>query len=102
MLRMLKVKHLATEESKLKNGATLLYTPISTAPRLAFSMFLPGGNVLDSIPGLSDVVDRLLMKGTDSRTQEQISIEIDGLTLEVDTDTKRDYTAIHATMLEED
>jgi predicted Zn-dependent peptidase len=99
---MLKVKHLATEESKLKNGATLLYTPISTAPRLAFSMFLPGGNVLDRIPGLSDVVDRLLMKGTDSRTQEQISIEIDGLTLEVDTDTKRDYTAIHATMLEED
>ena len=99
---MLKIKQLATEESKLQNGATLLYTPISTAPRLAFSMFLPGGNLLDSVPGLSDMVDRLLMKGTATRTQEQISIEIDGLTLEVDTDTKRDYTAIHATMLEED
>jgi zinc protease len=99
---MLKVKQLATEEIKLNNGATLLYTPINTAPRLAFSMFLPGGNLLDRIPGLSDVVDRLLMKGTATRTQEQISIEIDGLTLEVDTDTKRDYTSIHATMLEED
>lgn len=99
---MLKVKQLVTEQSTLKNGATLLYTPISTAPRLAFSMFLPGGNVLDPIPGLSDIVDRLLMKGTATRTQEQISIEIDGLTLEVDSDTKRDYTAIHATMLEED
>jgi len=99
---MLKVKQLATEESKLNNGATLLYTPINTAPRLAFSMFLPGGNLLDRIPGLSDMVDRLLMKGTETRSQEQISIEIDGLTLEVDTDTKRDYTAIHATMLEED
>lgn len=99
---MLKVKPLATEESQLKNGATLLYTPIDTAPRLAFSMFLPGGNLLDSIPGLSDMVDRLLMKGTKSRSQEQISVEIDGLTLEVDSDTKRDYTAIHATMLEED
>lgn len=99
---MLKVKQLATEQSTLKNGATLLYTPISTAPRLAFSMFLPGGNALDPVPGLSDMVDRLLMKGTASRTQEQISIEIDGLTLEVDSDTKRDYTALHATMLEED
>jgi zinc protease len=69
---------------------------------LAFSMFLPGGNLLDSIPGLSDMVDRLLMKGTKTRSQEQISVEIDGLTLEVDSDTKRDYTAIHATMLEED
>ena len=99
---MLKVQRLATEESRLKNGATLLYTPIETAPRLAFSLFLPGGNLLDTVPGLSDMVDRLLMKGTQSRTQEQISVEIDGLTLEVDSDTKRDYTAIHATMLEED
>ncbi len=99
---MLKVQRLATEESRLNNGATLLYTPIETAPRLAFSLFLPGGNLLDTVPGLSDMVDRLLMKGTQSRTQEQISVEIDGLTLEVDSDTKRDYTAIHATMLEED
>jgi zinc protease len=96
------VRKLATEKSVLKNGSTLLYTPIVTAPRLAFSMFLPGGNLLDTVPGTSDMVDRLLMKGTATRSQEQISVEIDGLTLEVDTDTKRDYTAIHATMLEED
>lgn len=99
---MLKAKTITSEKTTLRNSATLLYTPIQTAPRLAFSMFLPGGNVLDTIPGLSDMVDRLLMKGTQSRSQEQISIEIDGLTLEVDSDTKRDYTAIHATMLEED
>lgn len=96
------IRKLTTEESRLSNGATLLYTPITTAPRLAFSMYLPGGNLLDSVSGISDMVDRLLMKGTTTRSQEQISIEIDGLTLEVDTDTKRDYTAIHATMLEED
>ncbi len=104
---MLKEKTLSsdwmkTQESKLSNGATLLHTPIETAPRLAISMFLPGGNLLDPVPGLSDMVDRLLMKGTQTRSQEQISIEIDGLTLEVDTDTKRDYSSIHATLLEED
>lgn len=96
------VKSLSTEKQQLSNGATLLFTPIRSAPRLAFSMFLPGGNLLDPVAGLSDMVDRLLMKGTKTRSQEQISIEIDGLTLEVDTDTKRDYSAIHATMLEED
>lgn len=95
-------KTLHTQKTLLSNGVTLLHTPIATAPRLAFSMFLPGGNLLDGIPGLSDMVDRLLMKGTQKRTQEQISVEIDGLTLEVDSDTKRDYSAIHATMLEED
>jgi zinc protease len=102
MVRNITAKKLATEEIKLQNGATLLYTPIATAPRLAFSMFLPGGNLLDKVPGMSDMVDRLLMKGTTTRSQEQIAIEIDGLTLEVDTDTKRDYSGIHATMLEED
>lgn len=99
---MLKVEALPTEILKLSTGATLLHTPIETAPRLAISMFLPGGNLLDAIPGVSDMVDRLLMKGTTTRNQEQISIELDGLTLEVDTDTKRDYSAIHATLLEED
>ncbi len=99
---MLQAKTLATQESQLKNGATLLFTPIPTAPRLAVSMFLPGGNLLDPVPGLSDMVDRLLLKGTASRSQEEISVEIDGMTLEVDTDTKRDYSAIHGTLLEED
>jgi zinc protease len=99
---MLKTKKLQTQKAHLANGVILLHTPIPTAPRLAFSMFIPGGNMLDGIPGLSDMVDRLLLKGTTSRTQEQISIEIDGLTLDVDTDTKRDYSAIHATLLEED
>lgn len=96
------IKTLSTEEIRLNNGATLLYTPLKTAPRLAISIFLPGGNLLDPVPGVSDFVERLLLKGTATRTQEQISIEIDGLTLEVDTDTKRDYSAIHATLLEED
>ncbi len=99
---MLKIKRLETEKIMLNNGVTLLVSPIATAPRLAMSFFMPGGNLLDGIPGTSDMVDRLLMKGTKSRTQEQFSIELDGLTLEMDTDTKRDYSAIHTTLLEED
>jgi predicted Zn-dependent peptidase len=96
------IRKLSTGKSVLKNGATLLHTPLSTAPRLAFSLFVRGGSLLDPTPGMAEMVDRLLLKGTTSRTQEQISIEIDGLTLELDTDTRRDYLALRATLLEED
>jgi predicted Zn-dependent peptidase len=90
------------EEKRLDNGAALLYERSEGAPRMSLSIFIPGGNQLDIVPGAADLIDRLLMKGTDSRSQEQISVEIDSLTLEVDTDTKRDYSTIYATLLEED
>jgi zinc protease len=90
------------ETLTLNNGMTLLFKRLAGAPRLAVSWYVPGGNMLDPIPGLSDVVDRLLMKGTQNHSQEAFSSAIDGLTLEVDTDTKRDYSAIYATLLEED
>lgn len=96
------LQKIAIEQHTLTNGATLLYKHFPGAPRLAISLFVPGGNLLDPVPGLSDVVDRLLLKGTTKLNQEEISIEIDSLTLEVDTDTRRDYSAMYATLLEED
>lgn len=96
------VQSLRIQEKKLANEATLLYLHAPGAPRLAMSYYLPGGNLLDSTAGLSDVVDRLLTKGTKTRSQEEISTAIDSLTLELDIETKRDYSAIHTTLLEED
>jgi len=93
---------LNVEKQTLANGSTLLYKHLPGAPRLAVSIFLPGGNQLDTVPGLSDIVDRLVPKGTKTRNKEQISIAIDGLSLEVDTDTKRDYSTMVATLLDED
>lgn len=90
------------EKRTLKNGATLLFQPISGAPRIALNVFVPGGNTLEPVPGMMDLLDRLLMKGTTTRNQEAIALAIDGLTLEMDTATKRDYSLIQATLLEED
>ncbi len=92
----------AVQKRQLTNGMTLLHQEVAGAPRIAMSIFLPGGNLLESIPGLADLVDRLLLKGTTQRDQEQISIAIDSMTLDLHTDTKRDYSALHATLLEED
>jgi zinc protease len=91
-----------TTETALKNGAVLLHTLQKTAPRIAISFFVRGGNLLEAKAGLSDLIDQLILKGTAKRTQEQISIELDGLTLELDTEARRDYAVFHAKLLEED
>jgi predicted Zn-dependent peptidase len=90
------------QEHRLSNGALLYYLPVVGAPRLALDIFIPGGGLLDPHPGLAELVDRLLMKGTTQKSQEEIAVAIDNLTLEVDTDTKRDYSVMAATFLMED
>jgi zinc protease len=92
----------AISEQRLSNGVRLVVRHVEGAPRLALSFFIPGGNWLDPKPGVTDLMDRLLMKGTRNRSQEQLAIDIDGLTLELDVDTKRDFSVLMATLLEED
>ncbi len=95
-------KLMTVKELTLKNGAKLLFKHFPHAPRVSFSFFIPGGNLLDSTPGESDMIDRLLTQGTESRTQEQIAVEMDNLSLDLDVETKRDYSVVSGTILEED
>lgn len=90
------------KQHTLSNGMSLLVNPFEHAPRMAMYFFIPGGNLLDSVPGMSDIVDRLLMKDTTNRTQEELSLAIDELSLELDVDTRRDFSMIGATFLPED
>jgi predicted Zn-dependent peptidase len=89
-------------ECILPNGMNVLVHPFEHAPRMSMYFFLPGGNLIDAVPGMSDLVDRLLMKETTNRTQEQLSLDIDALSLELDIDTRRDFSMIGATFLPED
>jgi predicted Zn-dependent peptidase len=86
----------------LHSGAKHIHQFMPGSPRIAVSVYIPGGNRLDPVFGMSDILDRLLMKGTEKRSQEQIARDIDSLTLEMDTDTKRDYSVVYATFMEED
>ena len=80
----------------------LLFNRIAGAPRLAFHIYCRGGNQHDQIPGQLDLIDRLLTKGTSTRSAEQIAVAIDSLSLELDVDTRRDYSVVMGTVLEED
>jgi zinc protease len=86
----------------LASGLQLYVHPMPGAPRLAIHFYLPGGNALDEVTGQQDLISRLLTKGTRTRTAEDIAIAIDELSLELDTDTGRDYTVLSATLLKED
>ena len=97
-----KVKPLEIQTIPLSNGATLYFKSLPSAPRVAFGVYTFGGNRLDPKPGLTDVVDNLLNEGTHKRTSEQIAVELDGLSLSLDNDTRRDYCVMSGACLKED
>lgn len=90
------------EDLTLPNGVRLVYQHIPSAPRVAMACYIAGGNLMDPVPGAIDIIDRLLMKGTKTRSQEDIAVAIDGLSLEMDVDSRRDYSVLGATLLPED
>jgi zinc protease len=96
------VKPLNVEHHRLNNGMQLLFKPMPGAPRLAFALYVRGGNQLDEVPGQIDLIDRLLTKGTATKDVEAIAVALDSLSLEMDNDTRRDYSVMGGTVLAED
>lgn len=86
----------------LDSGATLLYNYVAGAPRLALRIFIPGGNTIDRIPGMMDIIDRLLFKGTYQYTAEQLAVKMDELCLDADLNTGRDSSVLVASLMPED
>lgn len=97
-----KVKPLDIQTIPLSNGATLYFKSMPSAPRIAFGIYTFGGNRLDPKPGLTDVVDNLMNEGTHKRSSEQIAIDLDGLSLSMDNDTRRDYCVLSGACLKDD
>lgn len=89
------------ETQTLSSGMRLVYHPMPGAPRVSMSFYLSGGNCIDSIPGQQDLISRLLTKGTKQRSAEAIAIALDELSLDLDSDTGRDFSVLTATCLRE-
>lgn len=102
MKTTLSLEKLTVDDIALANGSQLYFKKFEEAPRVAMSIYIHGGNRVESKPGLADMVDDLLMEGTEKRSSEQIAVELDDLSLDLDTDTRRDYSIMSATFLEED
>ncbi|MDX2084229.1 MAG: pitrilysin family protein [Candidatus Melainabacteria bacterium] len=86
----------------LENGMTWYHLPLEEAPRLAFSLAIPGGNAAEQFPGVADLTDNLLLKGTHRKNSEAVAIALDSLSLDLDISTRRDYSLMSGVMLEDD
>lgn len=54
----------ATQKYELDNGATLLLSPNDLNDIVAISIYVKGGEFLEKIPGVSNVMSAVMMKGT--------------------------------------
>lgn len=54
----------ATQKYELDNGATILLSPNDLNDIVAMSIYIKGGEFLEKIPGVSNVMSTVMMKGT--------------------------------------
>lgn len=90
------------ETTTLSQGIPVYFKRMSGAPRIAFGLYVFGGNRIEDQPGYADMIDDLLVEGTQQHSAEAISLLLDSLSLSLDVDTRRDYSVMSGTLLEED
>ncbi len=81
----------------LPDGATLLLKPSPTTQTVAIDIFAKGGRLAESKPGVPQLTSSLLLKGTKSRTEAQISDELGRLGLSLDASSDNDTFQITGT-----
>ncbi|MDI6640897.1 MAG: pitrilysin family protein, partial [Elusimicrobiota bacterium] len=85
-----------TIKTKLKNGIILIYREVKPLPIVTLNIFLKLGSVHDPEEkiGLTNLTQGLLLKGTKTRTNEQIATEIESIGASIGTSTAEDYSQI--------
>jgi predicted Zn-dependent peptidase len=86
----------AVEKRVLPNGLTLLTKPSQANDIVAVTVMLGIGSIreTDAQAGLSNLTQTLLLKGTASRTAEQIAVELESTGARVSASAARDYGVI--------
>ena len=89
---------------KLENGMTLLLMEHHEVPIVSLSFIVKTGSVADPVgkEGVATLVGDLLRKGTQSRSSEQISTELDFIGARFNVNAGLDYTSGNAEFLRKD
>ena len=86
----------------LSNGIRLIIRKNPNTPRIAIHFYIDAGIKCESLAGVANLAGRLLMQGTKTRTAQELANELDLNAIELDVDTRQDYTKIKAISLNED
>lgn len=96
MLSMSAIRHV------FENGLTLLVEPLSQVHSVAIGVFVRRGSrhENDHERGLAHFIEHLVFKGTDSRSAEQIAMDVDAMGGHMDAFTSKEYAAFHLRVLD--
>ncbi|HID56760.1 TPA: insulinase family protein [Candidatus Poribacteria bacterium] len=88
----------------LDNGIRLLLCPESESPVVAITVIMPGGSRYDPFEGSGafQLMSRMLLKGTKSRTAQDIANEIESVGASLDPFCGREFFGCSASMLSKD
>lgn len=86
----------------LNNGIRVITKAIPNTPRTSINFFVDSGVKEANKAGIASIAWRLLLQGTTSRNAEQIANELDLNAIEMNIETKQDYTKIKSVALNED
>lgn len=89
-------------EEVLGNGLTLITKRQPESETVAFKVFVKGGQAVEPMPGVASLVASMMMKGTRTRTAEQISEELESRGLGLSVAATEDYMEITGSALRED
>lgn len=97
--QLLTVRCFASEPKKiiLDNGLTLIHKENKSNEIIAIDLFIKAGNRIenDDQAGITNFIQRLLLKGTRTRTAEQLALEIESMGGIINTATDDDYAEIY-------
>ncbi len=90
---------MSNEAKKIKfdNGLTLIYKENPSNEIVAIDLFIKSGNWYenDSNSGITNFTQQLLLKGTKTKTSEELAFEIESIGGIINTDTADDYAEIY-------
>ncbi|MBY0403893.1 MAG: insulinase family protein, partial [Cyanobacteria bacterium] len=86
----------------LPNGLTLITKPMKSSQTVAFKLFVKGGQGVETIPGLTDMLAPMMMKGTLNRTAEQLSQELESKGMNLSVSAHEDYIEVSGNSVADD
>jgi len=86
---------------KLDNNTNVFYRRNENTPRIALCFNIKI-NKPETIPGVEDLMTRLFLQGTKTRTAEQLAEELDAYAIEFTSEARPDYIRLKFVCLNED
>ncbi|MHB9130169.1 MAG: M16 family metallopeptidase [Armatimonadota bacterium] len=84
---------------EIANSLPAILSPVPETPRMALAVTIDGGARREEIPGIGKLADRLVLKGTETRSAEELAKELDERAIDMRELTLADCSILLAVFL---